>query len=182
MKGVALHTRLKFLKVAARPGRRGRAWAFAGGLRLDARIGRNGIVWDKREGDGATPAGTFLPIRVWYRADRVPRPRSALPVRRIASDDGWCDDPAARNYNRPVTRPTLQGHEKMWRDDALYDYVVEIGHNRCPRIRGRGSAIFLHVMGRENDGATAGCVTFDRRSLQRLLARLGPRTRIKIHS
>ncbi len=46
-------------------------------------LGRGGIKASKREGDGGTPAGRFHPVRLWWRPDRLPRPRTLLPVRRI---------------------------------------------------------------------------------------------------
>ena len=61
---------------------------------------------DKREGDGATPAGALGSVGVLYRPDRVSRPRHrACPSPPIRPDDGWCDDPGDRNYNRPVRLP-----------------------------------------------------------------------------
>jgi len=56
---------------------------------------------------------------------------------------------------------------------------VEIDHNTRPRIAGRGSAVFVHVA-RPQFKPTAGCVALDIGSLRRLLARLGPRTRIVV--
>ena len=67
----------------------------------------------------------------------------------------------------------------MWRDDHLYDFIVEIDHNTRPRVAGRGSAVFLHLA-RPNGSPTAGCVAFRAEDLRRLLTRLGPGTRIAI--
>jgi L,D-peptidoglycan transpeptidase YkuD (ErfK/YbiS/YcfS/YnhG family) len=67
----------------------------------------------------------------------------------------------------------------LWRPDALYDLVVEIDHNTRPRLRGRGSAIFIHIA-RPGLGPTAGCVALPPPALRRLLARLSPKTRITI--
>src|SRR5690242_6934685 len=77
-------------------------WALWGGERLRCAIGRGGIRADKREGDGATPAGTFPMRRLLYRADRLPAPATRLAAIPIAPRDGWCDDPAGADYNRPV--------------------------------------------------------------------------------
>ncbi len=147
---------------------------------MPATIGRAGVRHDKREGDGATPAGAFRVVRVWYRGDRHGRPRTALPVRRIRPDSGWCDDPNAGPYNRSVRLPVSFSHEEMWRADGLYDWVIELDHNTRPRQRGRGSAIFVHVA-RADGTPTAGCIALAPRILRRFLDRVGPNTRIKIH-
>jgi L,D-peptidoglycan transpeptidase YkuD (ErfK/YbiS/YcfS/YnhG family) len=63
----------------------------------------------------------------------------------------------------------------MWRDDDLYDYVVELGWNDAPRIAGRGSAIFMHLA-RPGFLPTEGCVALRQRDMERLLPLLGPET------
>lgn len=102
------------------------------GQDYECRLGRSGLMLDKREGDGATPIGVWPVRAVLYRPDRVARPETALPVRPIDADDGWCDDPAHGDYNRPVRLPHPASCEKMWRDDHLYDVVVVLGHNDAP--------------------------------------------------
>ncbi|WP_119460557.1 L,D-transpeptidase family protein [Rhodospirillaceae bacterium SYSU D60014] len=131
--------------------------ALWGGRSFRCTLGRAGIRTDKREGDGATPTGRFLLRRVLYRPDRMARPETGLPVEAIAADDGWCDDPADPAYNRPIKLPFAGRHERMWRDDALYDIVVVLGHNDDPVIPGWGSAVFLHLA-RPDRGPTEGCV------------------------
>jgi L,D-peptidoglycan transpeptidase YkuD (ErfK/YbiS/YcfS/YnhG family) len=128
-----------------------------GGLVLRAALGRGGVRIDKREGDGATPAGELPLRRVLYRADRVRPPRCAVPVEPIAPQDGWCDDPAHPDYNRPVRLPHPARHEALWRADPLYDVLGVLGWNDDPPRRGRGSAIFLHVA-RPDYAPTEGCV------------------------
>lgn len=122
-------------------------------------LGPAGIVAaaDKREGDGATPAGSWVLRRVLYRADRVSAPQTALPLRPIRPDDGWCDAPGDPAYNRPVRLPYPASCETMTRDDGLYDVVVILGHNDAPPVAGLGSAIFLHCA-RADYAATEGCV------------------------
>ena len=97
---------MKTLHVRTAPGTRTRGWLTAGPLAFPVALGRGGILANKREGDGATPRGTFRPLRLWWRADRGPRPATLLPVRRIAPDDAWCEDPADRRYNRPIKMRT----------------------------------------------------------------------------
>jgi len=169
------------IRVRPRPGTRNRGLVLAGGLAIPAVLGRTGIRADKREGDGATPRGRFRLIRLWWRADRSARPRTLLPVRRIAPDLAWSEDPRDRRYNRPFRRSASEPGDRLWRDDHLYDLIIELDHNTCPRIAGRGSAVFLHVA-RPARSPTAGCVALAASDLRRLLARLGPKTRIQIHS
>jgi L,D-peptidoglycan transpeptidase YkuD (ErfK/YbiS/YcfS/YnhG family) len=178
--GTSLRDRpLPLVTVRAAAGDRTRGLLTAGGQIAPVALGRSGILANKREGDGGTPKGDFRPLRLWWRADRHPRPRTFLPVRAIGPDDAWCEDPADRHYNQPVKLAPNQGGDRLRRDDHLYDYIVEIDHNTRPRIAGRGSAVFLHLA-RADFSPTAGCVSMTRGAMLRLLARLGPRTRIVI--
>jgi L,D-peptidoglycan transpeptidase YkuD (ErfK/YbiS/YcfS/YnhG family) len=136
-------------------------------------IGCRGRRPKRREGDGITPLGQWPVREVLYRADRVARPRTGLPVRAIRPDDGWCDAPMDRNYNRPVGLPYPASHERMWREDALYDLVIVLGCNDRPRSLGRGSAIFMHLA-RPDYAPTAGCIALSRADMLKLLARLKP--------
>jgi L,D-peptidoglycan transpeptidase YkuD (ErfK/YbiS/YcfS/YnhG family) len=131
----------------------------------------------KREGDGATPIGTFELRKAFFRADRLRAPRTALRLKATAPADGWCDAIRDRNYNRPVPRPYPASAEAMWRADGLYDLVIVIGYNDRPRVQGRGSAIFMHVA-REGFQPTEGCIALRLKDLRKLLAVAGPRTRI----
>ena len=172
-------TLLATLRVRAKPGRKTQGWLIAGHLAIPVALGRGGIKANKREGDGGTPRGVFTLRRLWWRADRMPRPRTGLPIRRIRPYDGWCEDPASRHYNRPVRLTAGDGADRLRRDDHLYDFIIEIDHNARPRTAGRGSAVFLHLA-RDGFGPTAGCVSMTRPAMLRLLARIGPRTRIVI--
>jgi L,D-peptidoglycan transpeptidase YkuD (ErfK/YbiS/YcfS/YnhG family) len=106
---------------------------------------------------------------VLYRADRVVRPVTRLPVSAIHPDDGWCDDPCDRNYNRPVRLPYPASHERLWREDHLYDLVVVLGYNDLPRSKGRGSAIFMHLAA-PGFMPTEGCIALREADLRKLLA------------
>jgi L,D-peptidoglycan transpeptidase YkuD (ErfK/YbiS/YcfS/YnhG family) len=167
------------IRISAAAGDSRRGWLTAGGQTIPVALGHGGIRANKREGDGGTPKGCFRPRRLWWRADRHPRPRTFLPVRAIGPEDAWCEDPGNRHYNRPVRLARTRSGDRLRRDDHLYDFIVEIDHNCSPRIKGRGSAVFLHLA-RENFGPTAGCVSMTRSSMLRLLQRLGPNTRIVI--
>jgi L,D-peptidoglycan transpeptidase YkuD (ErfK/YbiS/YcfS/YnhG family) len=156
-----------------------RATLSCGDLRFPCALGRSGRRPDKREGDGATPTGTFALRQVFYRPDRLLRPRTQLPVAALRPNDGWCDDPDDRSYNRFVRHPYPASAERLWRDDHLYDLVVVLGYNEAPRIRGRGSAIFIHVAG-PGFKPTAGCVALTRPHLLRLIERVARGATIRI--
>lgn len=138
----------------------------------------------KREGDGATPVGSFALRQIRFRRDRVVPPRTGgLSTRALRPDDGWCDSAVDRNYNRHVRHPYPASAERMWREDGLYDFVVVTGHNERPRSRGRGSAIFMHVAsGRARHGfkPTEGCVALERHDIAWLIAHMGLRTRLVV--
>jgi L,D-peptidoglycan transpeptidase YkuD (ErfK/YbiS/YcfS/YnhG family) len=131
----------------------------------------------KREGDGATPVGCWRLLQVLYRADRVRRPATGLLVRPIKPHDSWCDAPGDRNYNRPVRHPYPASAERLWRADGVYDLIAVLSHNARPRVRGGGSAVFVHVA-RPDYATTAGCIALKREDLLRLLQRLGPGARV----
>ena len=170
---------LSRIRIRASAGNSRRGWLTAPGLTIPVALGRGGILADKREGDGATPRGTFHPRRLWWRADRFPRPRTFLSTRAITPADAWCEDPNHRHYNRPVCVTRGHSGDRLTREDHLYDFIVEIDHNTRPRIAGRGSAVFLHLA-RDDFGPTAGCVSMTRSAMLHLLRRLGPRTKIII--
>lgn len=156
-----------------------RGWLICGNLRLPCVLGRSGLTSRKREGDGATPRGTYRFETARFRPDRLLRPRTGLRLAPVAPDEGWCDAAGDRNYNRPVRHPYPKSAERLWRTDGLYDAFVVLDYNRHPRIQGRGSAIFLHIAP-PGGKPTEGCVALARRDLLKVLARLGPRTRIVI--
>jgi L,D-peptidoglycan transpeptidase YkuD (ErfK/YbiS/YcfS/YnhG family) len=138
-------------------------------LRCRAAIGRAGRTSAKQEGDGATPAGVLRLIRVLYRADRVKPPACLVPVEPIAPDDGWCDDPLDRLYNRMVKTPYPGRHEALCRQDSIYDITGVLDWNMHPVIPDRGSAIFLHVATVDYQ-PTAGCIALSLPDLTTCLA------------
>jgi L,D-peptidoglycan transpeptidase YkuD (ErfK/YbiS/YcfS/YnhG family) len=157
--------------------RQGRV-ALAHGV-VRAALGRGGVAALKREGDGATPLGRFPVRAVLYRADRVTRPRTLFPLRAIRGDDAWSEDPADRGYNRLVKASSRPGIDRLRRDDRLYDVILVLGFNDRPRVRGRGSAIFVHLA-RRGYAPTAGCIGLAPRDLRALLRELRPGAEIVV--
>lgn len=154
-------------------------WLEWGHVRFRCALGRSGISRIKREGDGATPAGAWPVRHAYFRQDRLRLLRAGISVRALAPADGWCDEPADRNYNRHVRHPYPASAEHMWRADGLYDVVVVLGYNDAPRIKGAGSAIFLHCA-RQGFTPTQGCIALARRDLVCLMPRLTRKTTILI--
>lgn len=171
--------RLRSITVRPSPLSCTRGRLVAGRLDLPVALGRSGVRTDKREGDGASPAGEFRMLRLWRRPTALGFAACGLPQRRIRPDDLWCDESGHRLYNRPARAPLKASHEEMWRQDHLYDAVVEIGWNIRPRRMGRGSAIFMHLA-RADYSPTAGCVALSPRDMRKLLPLIGPATRIVI--
>lgn len=135
--------------------------------------GKNGFSREKREGDNCTPIGAYALRECWYRADKLPHPpKTALPLRVIQPDDGWCDDPAHPAYNTHVKLPFSASHEKLWREDDVYDVIVPLGYNDAPIVPGKGSAIFMHVA-RPGYVGTEGCVALALPDLLALLEKVG---------
>ena len=151
------------------------------GLSLRCALGRSGAkpAAGKREGDGASPIGAWPVRRVFYRPDRGPAPETGLPVVALRPEDGWSDYPGEPGYNRMTTLPCRGSHERLWRDDCVYDLIVELGYNDDPPVAGLGSAIFLHVA-RPDLAPTEGCVALAERDLREVLKRLGGGSVIEI--
>ncbi len=130
------------------------------GRRFPVSIGRGGITEDKREGDGASPAGIWHLMMGGYRADRMVPPRGAIPLGAIGPADIWADDPEDLDYNRWLRSSDYPfSHERLRRADPLYDIVLVSDWNWPVALPGRGSAIFVHHWRRPRY-PTAGCLAF----------------------
>ena len=142
---------------------------------LDAAIGRNGFAKPgaKREGDGKSPTGIYPLNEAFGYGERID---TRMPYREVTDRDIWVDDPDSPDYNRPGIRGETQASsfEMLRRGDNLYKYVLVIGYNMNPVVKGMGSAIFLHI--RKSSGtSTAGCVALSERDVVRILQWLDPR-------
>ena len=155
------------------------AWLDWGAGKRRAAIGPGGIAIKGGEGDGITPRGSFPVREIFYRADRISKPATALPLRTLEKDDGWCDAPGDPNYNRLVKLPYPASAEQMWRADHLYDLVAVLGYNDEPVVPGKGSAIFLHLA-RPDFSATHGCVALTRDDWLAAIAQLKPGDQVMI--
>lgn len=150
------------------------------GVQYRCAIGRSGLETnDRKEGSGTTPQGRFALRECWYRADRIRPPATLLPMRVINEDDGWCDEPTHPDYNRAVKLPFSASHEKLWRDDHMYDIIVPMGYNDAPVVAGKGSAIFLHIA-KPDYSTTEGCVAVNMQDMLTLLSAIVADTHIVI--
>ncbi len=165
--------------VRRRPGKPSEGILSFGGLNFRCSLGKGGISALKREGDGATPLARMRVLGGYCRTDGVVPRRTALPLQPIGADLGWCDQPSDRNYNRPVPLPYPESHERMRRQDHLYDICIVLDWNIRPRRRNCGSAIFLHLA-RPGYLPTEGCIALSPRDMARLLPLLSPRSVFRV--
>ena len=152
-----------------------------GGHTCRCAIGKGGLIAaaQKREGDGASPIGTWPMRRVFYRADRLDRPETALPCTALRQYDGWCDAPDHPLYNRPVSLPFAASHETLWREDQVYDVIVELGHNDSTPEPNMGSAIFMHIA-KPTYAPTEGCIAIAKSDMLKVLAKASPGAALQI--
>ena len=155
-----------------------------GTLRLDdyilkCSIGKNGIISKKKEGDKCTPRGIFTLGKLYYRADRVKKPTTKIPTKIIKKNMGWCDDDTSRFYNREIKINKRVKHEKLYRNDNIYDYLIVINYNTKNTRLGKGSAIFLHLT--KNYKKTEGCIALKEKDFLIILNLITKNTRIKIY-
>jgi L,D-peptidoglycan transpeptidase YkuD (ErfK/YbiS/YcfS/YnhG family) len=141
-----------------------------------ATIGEKGFASmdKKREGDGQSPTGIFSLGTAFGYARSA---RTKMPYRQATDNDFWVDDVHSDDYNKWINgRPGTTSVEKMRREDDLYKYGVVIEYNMNPIVRGKGSAIFLHVW-RGEGIPTLGCVAVAEDNILRLLGWLDPAKR-----
>lgn len=168
------------LHVRRKPGNPCRGILTAGTLAIECALGRGSTTIFKREGDGATPVGRHRLLYGFWRNDRLSRPRTALALAPIDRTMGWCEVPGDPNYNRQVEIPYRASHERMMRDDRLYDVVIVLDWNIRPRRQGAGSAIFFHLA-RPRFAPTEGCVAVSAKAMRRLTPLLSSRTVLVVH-
>ena len=149
------------------------------GKRYTCTIGENGFTDTPKEGGKATPLGVYALRECWYRADRLQKPKTSLPLKVINENDGWCDDPAHPDYNRHVKLPFSALHETLWRAEHIYDIIVPIGFNDNPVIPGKGSAIFFHLA-KPDYSPTLGCVAIALPDMLEILLKIDKASRIVI--
>jgi L,D-peptidoglycan transpeptidase YkuD (ErfK/YbiS/YcfS/YnhG family) len=142
-------------------------------------LGKGGVKKKTKEGDNITPKGTFRIIRIYYRPDKIKKFKTLVKKIKIKKNMGWCDDPCSDFYNKQIKLPTNLEHEKLYRNDNLYDLIAVLNYNTDPIIKNKGSAIFIHVA-KKNFNKTKGCVAIKKENLIYLLSKIKKNTQVKI--
>ena len=142
-------------------------------------FGKNGFTKNKCEGDNQTPIGKWKLNRLFYRSDKIKLPKIQLPSIKIQKNMGWCDDIRSDSYNQLIKLPFDYSCESMWRDDDLYDIVIELDYNINNPVKGKGSAIFFHIAKIDYSG-TEGCIAINLSDMLEILPDLNTQTIIDI--
>ena len=143
-------------------------------------IGKNGISKKKIEGDKKTPIGTFNIQHLYYRKDKLKKPKTALRCIEIKKNMGWCDDVNfSKKYNKLIKIKEDISYEKLYRRDFKYDLMIPIKYNFKGSIIGKGSCIFIHLT--KNYQPTAGCIALRKKDFLILLKLVNKKTKIKIY-
>ena len=141
-------------------------------------IGKNGLTRDKKEGDLKTPKGTYKLGILYYRNDRNPISDTKLTIKRITKTMGWCIDPKNKYYNKEIEINKSIKHEKLFRVDYKYNYLIVIEYNTKKITAFKGSAIFIHLT--KDYKPTAGCIALKENDFLTLSKLISKNTKIKI--
>jgi L,D-peptidoglycan transpeptidase YkuD (ErfK/YbiS/YcfS/YnhG family) len=149
-------------------------------LKFRCALGKGGVKKKTMEGDNITPKGIFKIIKIYYRPDKIKKIKTLIKKIKIKKNMGWCDDPNSRFYNKLINLPTKYSHEKLYRDDSLYDLIVVLSYNTNPIIKNKGSAIFMHI-GKNSYKKTKGCIALKKEHLIKIISKIKKNTKIKIN-
>ena len=149
-------------------------------IKFKCALGKAGIGKKKREGDNITPIGTFKIVKIYYRGDRIKKLSSKFTLTEITKDMGWCDDPKSKKYNQLIKLPTKYSYENLYRRNNIYDLILVLNYNMKPRIKNKGSAIFIHVA-KKNYKKTAGCIALKKSDLIYLVKEITKNTKVIIN-
>ena len=142
-------------------------------------IGKNGLKKNKIEGDKCTPKGTFKLGTLYYRKDRVKKPITSLKIKKIKKNMGWCNDSKNKFYNQEIKVDKNIKHEKLFRKDYKYDYLLVIEYNTKKIKPNKGSAIFIHLT--KNFKATEGCIALLQKDFLIMVKLINKKSTIKIN-
>jgi L,D-peptidoglycan transpeptidase YkuD (ErfK/YbiS/YcfS/YnhG family) len=149
-------------------------------LKFRCALGKGGVKKKTMEGDNITPKGIFKIIKIYYRPDKIKKIKTLIKKIKIKKNMGWCDDPNSRFYNKLINLPTKYSHEKLYRNDRLYDLIVVLSYNTNPIIKNRGSAIFMHIA-KNSYKKTKGCIALKKEHLIKIISKIKKNTKIKIN-
>jgi len=143
-------------------------------------LGKAGVNKKIKEGDNVTPKGVFKITKIYYRADKIKSIKTNIKKIKIRKNMGWCDDPVSRFYNQQIKLPSKYSHEKLYRNDDLYDLIAVLNYNTNPIIKNKGSAIFMHIT-KNSYKKTEGCIALKKENLINILVQIKKNTKIKIN-
>lgn len=149
-------------------------------IKFKCALGKSGIGKKRIEGDNITPKGTFKIIKIYYRKDRIKKINSTFKLIEIKKDMGWCDDPESKKYNQLIKLPSKYRHEKLFRNDRIYDLIIVLNYNMNPVIKNKGSAIFIHIA-KNNYNKTKGCIALKKKDLIEIISKIKRNTKIIIN-
>ncbi len=148
-------------------------------FKLKCVIGKKGFTRKKMEGDQKTPIGLFDIENLYYRSDRIKKPNTRLRCIKINKKMGWCDDILSKKYyNKRIRVSKEVKHEKLFRKDHKYDFILPIKYNFKKPLLGQGSCIFIHLT--KNYKPTAGCIALNEKDFLILIKIIDRKTKIKI--
>ena len=148
-------------------------------LKFRCALGSAGVKKKTKEGDNITPKGIFKIIKIYYRPDKIKKITTLIKTIKIKKNMGWCDDPRSRFYNQQIKLPTKYGHERLYRNDNLYNLIAVLDYNTNPIIKNKGSAIFLHVA-KNKYQKTKGCIALKKEHLIKIISKIKKNTKIRI--
>ena len=149
------------------------------GYKLKCSLGKSGLTSNKKEGDLATPRGLFKLGLLYYRKDRIKPHKCKIKKKVIKKNMGWCDDAISKKYNREISFPFKYKAEKLYRKNNIYDIFINIKYNYSSVVKGRGSAIFLHLSKKEYQ-TTNGCIGIKKKDFLKILPLINKKTKILI--
>ena len=149
------------------------------GYKLKCSIGKSGITHSKKEGDLTTPKGLFGLGLLYYRKDKIKLLKCKIKKRVIKKNMGWCNDSKSKKYNQEISFPFKYGAEKLYRKTKIYDIFINIKYNQLPIVKGKGSAIFLHLSNKKYK-PTSGCVAIQKKDFLKILPLINNKTKISI--
>ena len=142
-------------------------------------IGKKGLTINKKEGDNKTPRGKFKIGNLYFRKDKMKKPDTQLTCVEIKDTMGWCDDVNfPKKYNQLIKINKNIKHEKLFRNDKIYDLLIPINYNINKPIRKKGSAIFIHLT--TNYKKTLGCIALKESDFLTMLKLINKKTKIEI--
>ncbi|WP_305140081.1 L,D-transpeptidase family protein [Thomasclavelia cocleata] len=138
-------------------------------LSCNARVGKNGITSNKREGDAKTSTEIYSFGQAFGVAGNPGISRNWLTVN---NNHYWIDDSNSQYYNKLVdanqTGIQWSSAEHLASYGTAYKYAIAVNYNTAC-TPGAGSAIFLHC---SSGGSTTGCISISESNMIKILQNL----------